>query len=145
MLCFFFFFNWLYNPWWVLASLTTVLQASLSASCFACLSKIQEHCYFYVSSNLISLIIQWRFFEITPFSLGCLLHIFRLACGAGNVTVMMYGGRVRNVKEVVCILRCWETRHSPQRGRQQLKNMHQVWGSNSSDTENRCFLQCDTV
>jgi hypothetical protein len=28
----FFFFNWLYNPWWVLASLTTVLQASLSAS-----------------------------------------------------------------------------------------------------------------
>jgi hypothetical protein len=27
----FFFFNWLYNPWWVLASLTTVLQASLSA------------------------------------------------------------------------------------------------------------------
>jgi hypothetical protein len=25
------FFNWLYNPWWVLASLTTVLQTSLSA------------------------------------------------------------------------------------------------------------------
>jgi hypothetical protein len=35
-----FFFNWLYNPWWVLASLTAVLQASLS---YLTSSKYREY------------------------------------------------------------------------------------------------------